>query len=807
MSQPDYKKEMEQYSYKQHEEYESSYRHVGKDYSRADATEKVTGQARYTYDLEFPGMLHAKCLHSPYARAKIVSIDKSKALTLPGVTAVLCGEDTDIVVGLYMQDKYVFARGEARYQGEVVAAVAATTEEIAEKAITLIDVEYELLEPVYNIDQALTNETLVHPNIGEIAHTEGVFFPQADTNIASLNKSRRGDLEKGFEEADYVIENEFSLPAVAHVPLEVHNCIVQADPFSNKIKIWSSAQSPFALRQMMSASFGINESDIQVVIPYVGGGFGGKSGIHLEPLTALLSKASGGAPVKLRMSREEEFNYMPTRAGMRGRIKTGVKKDGRLTAMDIVYDWDSGAYADYGVNVGKTAVYGGLGPYDVPNASIVSNTIYTNKVFSTAYRGFGHLETLWTIERQMDVLSQKLGIDPYDFRMMNMLRPGSRTITGELVSESTGSPVDCLKAAAKEIGWTGRKTEEEREREWKTGKVRGKGFAMIQKAPAMPANTSSSIIMQMCGDGHVKMMMGGVDYGQGAVTAMEQIAAEELNVPIDMVECRRVTDTETNPYDWNTVASKLTWMAGNATIRAARNMVKQMKRLAAAVLHSAPEFLGHKDGYIYNLHRPEQRIAYKDLALGYMFPNGSGIGGPLISHGICMADGLTNLHPETGQGYPAAVWTFGCHAVDIEVDIESGDIHVKKIASAFDIGQVINKKFVYGQVCGGIVQGIGSAILEGYKFSDENVLLNPSFTDNKIPTMKDMPDEIVPIYIENKQYNGPYGARGIGEHTMISVPSAIANAVYDALGINFYRLPLTPENVMLGILSGKKDIY
>jgi CO/xanthine dehydrogenase Mo-binding subunit len=491
---------------------------------------------------------------------------------------------------------------------------------------------------------------------------------------------------------------------------------------------------------------------------------------------------------------------------MRGRIKTGVKKDGKLTAMEIVYDWDSGAYADYGVNVGKTAVYGGLGPYDVPNAAITSNTIYTNKVFSTAYRGFGHLETLWTIERQMDVLSQKLGIDPYDFRMMNMLRPGSRTITGELVTESTGSPIDCLKAAAKEIGWTGRKTEEEREREWKTGKVSGKGFAMIQKAPAMPANTSSSVIMQMCGDGHVKMMMGGVDYGQGAVTAMAQIAAEELNVPIEMVECRRVIDTDTNPYDWNTVASKLTWMAGNATIRAARNMVKQMKKLAAAVLHSAPEFLGHKDGYIYSLHRPEQRIAYKDLALGYMFPDGSGIGGPLISHGVCMADGLTNLHPQTGQGHPAAAWTFGCHAVDIEVDIESGDIHVKKIASAFDIGQVINEKFVYGQVCGGIVQGIGSAILEGYKFSDENVLLNPSFTDNKIPTMKDMPDEIVPIYIENKQYNGPYGARGIAEHTMISVPSAIGNAVYDALGINFYRLPLTPENVMLGILSGEKDI-
>ena len=786
--------------------YQSKYKRVGQPYDRKDALDKVTGQAVYTYDMELPGMLHARCLLSPYARAKIVSIDTSKAKALPGVRAVLTGEDSDILVGLYMQDKRVLSKGETRYQGDVVAAVAAEDEETAERAIALLDVVYEPLAPVHDVDEALEGKILVHDDINNLKHYVGVFFPQKDSNIASWNKSRKGDLDKAFEEADLVLEGEYSLPAVAHVPMETHVTIVQADPYSNRIKIWSSAQSPFAIRQIMADSFHIAESDVEVHIPYVGGGFGGKAGIHLEPLATLLSRAAGGLPVKVRATREQEFNQLPTRAGMRGRLKTGVTKEGKLTGIQAVYDWDSGAYADYGVNVGKTAVYSGIGPYKVENASIDSKTIYTNKVFSTAYRGFGHLETHWSIERQMDILSQHLGIDPYEFRMMNLLGPGDQTMSGEVLTESSGSPKECLTAVVKEIGWTGRKSEEERAREWKTGKVRGKGFAMLQKAPAMPANTASSVIMQMNGDGHVKMMIGAVDFGQGAITALAQIAAQELDIPIEHIEISAEIDTRANPYDWNTVASKFTFMGGNAVIKASREMLRKMKDVAAQALRTDPENLLHANGEVYHRHSPERRMTYKQIALGYMYPNGTGIGGPLISSGSSIADGLTNLHPETGQGNPAAVWTFGAHAVEIEVDIETGHVDVLKVASAFDIGQVINEKLVYGQISGGVVQGLGSALLEGYKFNADQQLMNPSFTDNKIPTMKDIPMEIVPIYIENPQQNGPYGARGVGEHPMISIPSAIGNAVYDALGINFHVLPLSPEAIALGIASGKKSI-
>lgn len=402
------------------------FRHVGKPIDRADALEKVTGRATYAHDIELPGMLHAKALHSPYARARIISIDTSAAEALPGVKAVLTGKDTDHKIGLYLIDKRIIARDITRYQGEVVAAVAAVDEATAERAVSLIKVEYEELESVQTFDEALEGKILVHEEDINELDGKGVFFPQKDSNIASWNKAIYGDVDKAFEEADLIVESEFYQPAAAHAPLETHVAIAEADPYTDKMKIWSSAQSPFAIKQLMAKSFNIAEADIQVIVPHVGGGFGGKAGVHLEPLVALLSRAANGRPVKYKATREEEFNQLPLRAAMRSSIKTSVTKDGKITGMKAIYDWDSGAYADYGANVGKTAIYSGAGPYEVPNVELHSRTLYTNKVFSTAYRGFGHLETHWAIERQMEIIARKLGMDPLEFRMINALAPGKK---------------------------------------------------------------------------------------------------------------------------------------------------------------------------------------------------------------------------------------------------------------------------------------------------------------------------------------------------------------------------------------------
>lgn len=782
---------------------ERKYRHIGQSPLRVEAREKVTGRATYTFDMELPGMLTAKCLHSPYARAEIVSIDTSAAKALPGVKAVLTGEDIPYLLGLYMIDKRVLARGAVRYQGEAVVAVAAVDEETAERALSLVKIEYKELPSVQTIDEALEGKILVHEDINELEYIKGVFFPQPDSNIASWNKTIKGDIKKGFAEADLIVESELTLPPVAHVPMETHVAIAQADPYSNQVKIWTSTQSPFGVRQLLAKALGISKGDIQVTAPYVGGGFGGKAGIHLEPLVVVLSRACKGRPVKITATREEEFNQLPCRAGMRGHIKTGVTKDGKITAVELVYDWDSGAYADYGVNIGRAATYSGAGAYEIPNIELHSRTVYTNKVFSTAYRGFGHLETHWIVERQMDLVAQKLGMDPYEFRMKNVLRDGATLISGEHFTATSGRPDKCLEAVAEEIGWTGFQSEANRKAQFKTGKVRGKGIACLQKAPAMPSNTSTAAIMQMDEDGNVRVMVGGVDMGQGSNTVMGQIAAEVLDMPLEKVKVVWENDTDRNPYDWSTVASKYTFMGGNAVKRCAQNMVKQMKEIAAQVLRCPVDELGHGDEFIYHIQHINKRISYKELAMGYMYENGNGIGGALISHGVYMAEGLTFLNPENGQGLPALDWTFGAHGVEIEVDLETGDIEIIKIASAFDIGQAINRKLVEGQIIGGVVQGIGSAVLETFKFNEQGRMLNPSFTDNKIPTAKDLPGKIVPIIVEYPQTDGPFGARGIGEHPMVSVPSVIANALYDALGINFYHLPMSPEVVALAVAKEK----
>lgn len=782
------------------------YRHIGKPIDRTEAIQKVTGKAPYVHDLEIPGMLHARVLLSPHARAKIVSIDTSVAEAYPGVKAVITGEDTDHRIGLYIVDKRIIAKDYVRYQGEVVAAVAAETEDIARHAVSLIEVEYEELDAVVTIDDALDADILVHEDIGTFPHGEGIYFPQPNSNIASWNKTIVGDTDKAFEEADHVIENEMTLPACAHVPLETHVSIAEADPFSGKIKIWSSAQSPFAARQLMAKSFGVKESDIQVIVPFLGGGFGGKAGVHLEPLVTLLSRAAGGRPVALKSTREEEFNQLPMRAAMRSRIKTGFNNDGKVIAFQAYYDWDSGAYADYGANVGRTAIYSGAGPYAIDNITLHSRTLYSNKVFSTAYRGFGHLETHWAVERQMDIMAHRIGMDPYEFRMKNLLDEGSITITGEEITDGSGSVKDCLEAVAKEIGWTGPQSDEDRKKQLEKGtKVRGKALAALHKAPSMPTNTATSSIMQMDGDGRVKVMIGATDMGQGANTAMEQIAAETLDIPMEDVEVVWVRDTESTPYDWQTVASKFTLMGGNAVIRAAEDILEQMYDVAAQVFRTRPDKLAHKDGYIYHINQKNKRLSYTDISRGYTYENGNSIGGVLIGRGTYIADGLSNLDPDTGQGLPALAWTFGAHAIDLEVDVETGEIHIFKIASAFDLGQAINEKLVDGQIKGGVVQGIGSTVSEGYIFDDKGRLRNPNFTDYKIPTAMDIPDEMVSILIENPEYDGPFGARGVAEHPMISVPSVIGNALYDALGIDFYELPLTPENVALTILEHNKE--
>ena len=773
------------------------YSYVGRDVTRVDAVEKVTGTALYTGDLKLPGMLYARLLKSPHAHARIVRIDTSEAEKLPGVRAVLTGEEAPYRFGIYMADKVMLAREKVRYVGEPVVAVAADTEEIAEQAVELIKVEYEELPPVFDPREAIKPDApLVHEKLSEYKHAPFI-FPKAGTNIANHFKLRKGDVERGFKEADVIVENEFYQPQVQNVQMETHTSIGQWLP-NGQINVWTSAQSPFAVRHLLSVGLGVPIHTVNVVVPYVGGGFGGKAGLHWEPLVVLLSKKAGGRPVKLVMTREEQFNTTAVRQGFYARIKTGVKRDGKIVAAEFLYIWDAGAYADYGVNIGRAAGYSCTGPYEIPNIKCDSLTVYTNHPYGTAYRGFGHAELHFAVERQMDIVARAIGMDPVEFRLRNATVPGSITATGEKLREDAGRVDECIKAVAKALGWG------ERDQKQVGGKFRGKGIAALWKAPAMPSFTSSSAIVKLNEDGTVTVSVSTTELGQGTLTAFAQMAAEELQMPIEKIKVVPKRETDFSPYTWQTVASRSLFMDGNALLRALKNFKEQVKATASELLGMPPESLEIADGRVFVAWEPEKGLPLSAIATCGVLPDGRGIRGPILGYGYYTAEGLTNLDPETGQGLPALKWTFGAQGAEVEVDPETGDVKVLKIVSAFDVGKVINPLLIKGQVYGGIVQGIGSALMEEFIYNEKGVLLNNNLTDYKICRAQDIPDQFIFIPVENPQRNAPFGARGVGEHTRISVEPAIANAIYDAIGVDLFEIPMSRERVWKALQKVKK---
>ncbi|MGP8151663.1 MAG: xanthine dehydrogenase family protein molybdopterin-binding subunit [Acidimicrobiales bacterium] len=771
---------------------------VGDNVQRVDDTAKLTGGAMYASDLVFAGMLHAQVKKSPHARAKIVAINTSKAENLPGVHAVLTGKELNYRIGLYVADKDILAKDAVRHFGEAVAAVAAESLDIASRAVDLIDVEYEVLPPVLSQMDALDESSpLVHPDLGSYDYVKASFSPQPGTNIPNITKIRKGDIDAGFAEAKWIVEREYTNPSVQHVPLETHVAIVEWK-VGDEVTIWSSAQSPFTLRDLFCRAFKLPHNKVRVVIPHVGGAFGGKAGIHLEPLLACLSRKAGGRPVKFQATREEEFSLLPCRSALTYRIKTGVDAGGRITAQKLLMYWDSGAYADYAVNVTRASAYSAGGPYDIPNAWVDAYTIYTNKPWGTAYRGFGHVEFFWGLERHMELVAQVIGMDPLEFRKKNLLKPGSTTLTGERINEHTGNPLKCLEAAAKAINY-GRLTPEEEERQARTGRRIGKGIATLHKAPAMPSFTTTAAVIKMNSDGSVVVNIALTEIGQGTATVVAQMAADRLRFPVSLVKVAVERDTDKDPFDWQTVASKGLLLTGNAVIAACDDLLRQAYSDAAQVLRAQTADLDHDAERIFIKQRPEESVTFAALSIGYVYPNGNGIGGPLIGLGRYTAQGLTSLDKETGQGLPALDWTYGAHGVIAEVDPETGEYKVIKIASAFDVGKVINPGTMRGQCIGGMIQGLGTAQCESYIYDGHGHLLNPSLTDNKILTSKDLPEEIECIAVETPQLDGPFGARGVGEHPMISVAPALANAIHDATGAELTHMPVRFEDVWRAI--------
>ena len=769
---------------------------VGQSFPRVESNAKVTGSAQYVDDMQFgANLLHGRLKRSPLPHALIKRIDTSKAEALPGVRVVVTGQDFPGLTGLYLSDRPTFAVDRVRFVGEPVAGVAAETPELAERACDLIEVEYEELAGVFDPEFGASPEApLLHPDLETYACAPFI-FRQPGTNVSNWFKVRKGDMDNGWAEADHVYEHTYRVPHVQHVPLETHATVAQMDG-NGKITLWSSSQSPFAQRNLIAKSLDIGHSRLRVITPYVGGGFGAKAGVSMEGACVIMAMRATGRPVKLVMSRAEEFYTTFVRQGLVAHIKMGMTGDGRITAMHNTYYWDAGAYTEYGVNITRAAGYSSTGPYYVPNVHADSYCVYTNHPIGGAMRGFGMPEIHWGIEQHIDRMAAQLGLDPVDVRLTNCLKGGQETVTG-MIMHPTGLS-QCIRQAADALDWgkPGRPSGPH--------KRRGKGMAAMWKAPAMPPNPGSAATIRFNEDGTCLVNVGGVDMGQGTLTIAAQLAAEGLGVPIDDVRVNTV-DTDYSPYEWQTVASRITWSMGNAILRAADEAKIQILAMVAEVWEEELADLDIIDGHVVS-YATEESTPLKDIVVyGMQKPDGTWTGGPVVGKGRFMPTYVTPLDPETGQGPRAVVhFTTGAQAAEVEVDDETGEVQVVKLVSAYDVGKAINPDMVRTQMEGGAVQGMSTALLESIILRNGQPL-NPNFTDYRIATAVDAPPVMASIIVEVPQDDGPFGARGIGEHAMVPTAPAIANAVRNAVGVEIDSMPITGEKVWAALKAKKGE--
>ena len=753
-----------------------AYRVVGQAEPRCDGAEKVTGKAIYTVDVKLPGMAHGKILRSPYAHARLRRVDASKAEALSGVFAVITRDDQRRLgmFGAAYKDQTIVAVDKVRYAGDPVAAVAAVDEATAEEALAAIEVDYEELPMVTTLDEALApGAPLVHDASVAGGELMGQHYEAprefSGTNLCYRFSYAKGEVEEGFAASDHIFEHTFTFPRVQHFSMEPHATV--ADVEGERMTLWAGTQEPFTLREHLSDIFHLPLNKIRVIVPYVGGGYGGKLAVKTEPLAAALSwKAK--RPVRLAHTIEESFRTV-TRHPASVKIKTGVSKDGQLIARQCLIHMETGAYADAGPRVTQKAGYRCFGPYRLAHMKTDAYTVYTNTVPAGAYRGFGTLQVSWAYESQMDIIAAALGIDPLEFRLKNLLKKGELYTPGD-------TPVDCdLKAgllrAAKNIGWNGKKQPN-----------RGQGLAVCMKDGGGTYKVSSAAV-KMNADGSVVLLTGTVEIGQGARTALSQVVAEELGLPFDDVTVARL-DTDVTPYDVNTNASSSTVVMGLAVQRASQDLKKQLLRQAAKVFNVRPEQLTLSEGKV---HGPKGQSLSLEALMQKIFLSKAG---EMIGRGAYQ----DVKSSKAALGSPTTFWEISWGAAEVEVNRDTGQIELLKYISLADVGKAIHPVLCEGQDEGGVMNAIGHSLLEEMVYKDGQ-LLNPNLVDYRVPTFTHMPKEFESILVEDQNGPGPFGAKGTGEGGLLPVAAAIANALYRATGLRLYDLPLTPEKVWRGL--------
>jgi len=725
---------------------------IGTSVQRVDGVDKVTGRAKYTGDIVVPGMAEGAFLRSPCAHAKILSIDTKEAEKVPGVVAVLTREDfhdIDPYLGRgKRKDQPIIALDRVLFAGQPVAAVAALDALACEEALNKIQVEYQELPAVIAIEEALADGA---PQI----HS---FAPR---NICFQDQLNKGDVEKGLAEADAIFEDTFTFPMVYHYSMEPHTAIAKVD--EEGIAVWSSNTHPFGIRQEIAEFFGFSLSKVRIMVSFVGGAYGSKSGCKIEPLVVALARKAR-RPVRVVLNVGEAMMTVRRHSAV-CKLKTGVKKDGTLVTKEAQVYLNTGAYAETGPIVTGRTLTRILGPYRIPHVKVTSYCVYTNTVSAASFRSIGGPQTAWATESQMDMIAQRLGLDPVDLRLRSLLKKGEEL-------KPKGRPLDAdlftgLEKVVRALDWNGPVTA--------TGGGRSVAFGVTD--PGAPLASTATV--HVLADGSVVLQAGTVEVGQGGKTVMTQIVAEELSVSLERVVVRPI-DTAYTPFDRSTGSSRSTTVMGKAVQLAAQDAKRQLVELAMEQLEAPLEAVVLRDGKVWV---ESKNAAYGDLIRRHFAMQGGEIVGRGYAH--------SGMAPTPSN---PLFWEIGIGGVEVEVDRETGAIKLKKYVTAADVGKALHPVQCEGQDEGAAMMGVGHTLYESVVYEDGQIV-NSNMVDYKVPTFRDLPERFESILIEDQNGPGPYGAKGMGEGGIIPVAPAVANAVAWSTGARIKELPLNPERV------------
>ena len=748
---------------------------VGKRIPKIDAVDKATGRSKYIQDVKLPGMLYGKILYSKYAHARIVNIDTTKAKQLPGVRAVITGEDIpDIKMGVY-KDNRPLKKGKVCSYRDEVAAVAATDPEIAREAINRIEVTYEALPAIFDPEEAMQEGApLIHE-----AHKSNVLKMPWKLNY--------GDVEAAKKEAAYVVEDRFSTTWVTHCCMGTSGAIAEFDP-TNNLTIHTNTQIPsLAQKDFLGALkiMGLKDRRVRVIKPCIGGGFGSKLDTYAYEYIAILLAYYTRSPVKIEFDRTEEFTATSTRQPTIIHISQGCDENGKLLFRDISMVLDNGAYTSWGATTPSVMMMPITTLYRVPNVRYEAKCVYTNNTYAQAMRGYGNPQATFAIESTIDMLAEKAGIDPIEFRRKNSNQSGDVSTQGLRIT--TCGLEDCVDSVKEKI-------------EWDKAKGAGEGVGMaslihVGGGARVYKSDGCGNIIKMDDYGKVDVFTGATDMGQGSDTVIAQIVAEELGLPVGDIHVIH-SDTDICPWDVGAHASRTTFVAGNAALGAAKKIKARILELGARQLEAPLEKLVLRDKCIVHTEDPEKRLEIGKLLRKAHFSHG----GQMLMAEYFYDPANENMGKDF-KGNMSVTYTFGTHGVRVKVDEETGKVKILKYIATHDVGKAINPMLLEGQVYGGVLMGVGYALTEQV-ILEKGENMNPNFRDYKILTAKDVIPIEAPV-LETYDDDGPYGAKGIGEPGCVPTAPAIANAIYDAVGVRIKDLPMTPEKILAAIRAKK----